>query len=558
MVTTTVTHGTGSFVPTSRRAFERCGIAAYLLSVVGLVVAILIWLDGTFVYVLDDAAIHLSVADTLVHHGTWGVSAGSFESASSSPLWTLLVAAGLALAPGAGHWVPLVLNVVAGIVVVMILGRSQVVVRPERGRPLDAAAVVVLVTLVLFLPGLAVVGMEHTLHIALVLGAVVLFDRGASIENDGERFAGWVPYVLLALATLTRFETAFVGIGLVAGLGCEHRITGGQRAARRRQILGVTLGVAVPVAAFAVWNMAMGGGVLPNSVLAKGHGVRDTELQTGGIGPVDVIGRVARDPLLAALVVCAIGYVALTWGRSARRLVPAVTLIVAVLLHAALADVGWFERYQAYLIAIGLYLVLGMIGDLPSDLRRRGLVALMVVSVLFTPAKGALLLKAPRWADEMFRHTYQAGLFFERYYDGEPVATDQLGYISLFHDGPLTDFAGLGDYDVLQRVPRTSEDLRSFWRELAEERGFRVVLVPATSAASAVPDTWVLAGRLRIDGPYGGISRLFDFWATTPDEVTALQDHLRQFESELPDRVTLLMNNWAGLQAAQIRARQAN
>jgi hypothetical protein len=556
-MTTTVMSDTGSFVPASRRAFERWGVAAYLVSVVGLVAAIVIWLDGTFVYVLDDAAIHLSVAETLVDHGTWGVSAGSFESASSSPLWTLLVASGLAVAPGAGHWVPLVLNVVAGIGVVCILGRSQVVLCPQRGRPLDAAAVVVIVTLVLFLPGLAVVGMEHTLHIALVMGAIVLLDRRVSVENHAGWFARW-PYALLALATLTRFETVFVGIGLVAGLVCQLWLNGDERVARRRQILGVTVGVAVPVAAFAVWNMAMGGGVLPNSVLAKGHGVRNTQLQTGGLGPVDVVGRVARDPLLAALVVCAIGYVALTWGRSARRLVPAVTLIVAALLHAALADVGWFERYQAYLIAIGLYLVLGMIGDLPGDLRRRGLVALMVVSVLFTPAKGALLLKAPRWADEMFRHTYQAGLFFERYYDGEPVATDQLGYVSLFHDGPLTDFAGLGDYDVLQRVPPTSEELRSFWRELAEERGFRVVLVPATSAAAAAPDTWVLAGRLRIDGPYEGISRVFDFWATTPDEVTALQDHLREFESELPDRVTLVMNDWAGLQAAGIRARQAS
>jgi hypothetical protein len=550
-VTTTIATREAPAIATTpdRRGVERWGVPAYLLATAALVAAIVAWLGGTFVYVLDDAAIHLSVADTLIHHGTWGVSAGSFESASSSPLWTLLVAAGMLVAPVADDWVPLLLNVAAGVAVVVILGRNQDVLRPSRHRPLDVVAVVVLVTVVLFLPGLAVVGMEHTLHVALVLGAVVL------IAQPRPSMPGWVGYALLALATLTRFETAFVGAGLAAGLAAEavaHRRIG---AGVARRIAAVVGAVAVPFVLFAAVNRALGGGLLPNSVLVKGNGT-GTAVEPGGVGPGETIGRLTHDPLLVAIVAFAIGYMVLTWRRSDRHLVAAVTVVVAALLHASLADIGWYERYQAYLIALGVYLALAVLGDVPPAQRGRGLVALLAVAVLLTPAKALLLLRAPQWADNMYRHTYQAGLFLDEYYDGEPVATDQLGYISLFHDGPLTDFEGLADYDVLRRVPDRAH-IPEFRAELAEERGFRVAVLPAVTSAFAVPDTWVLGGILRIEGPYQGLSRDLDVWATSPDDVAALQDHLRDFEPRLPDRVRLVMNDYADLQASRIRAREA-
>src|SRR6202158_2105859 len=51
---------------------------------------------GRIIYVVDDAAIHLKMASSLLHHGTWGVQPGIYQSASSSPLWGLLLAGLLA------------------------------------------------------------------------------------------------------------------------------------------------------------------------------------------------------------------------------------------------------------------------------------------------------------------------------------------------------------------------------------------------------------------------------------------------------------------------------
>ena len=197
-------------------AFFVWGSAAYLVATLVVLAIGLRRTDGRLVYVLDDPAIHLSVARALAEHGTWGVVPGQFESASSSPTWTVLLAGWLRVVPGPDSIAPLVLNVAASLAVVAVLASVQRVLRPGIGRPLDVLATVALVIVVLFLPGLTFVGMEHPLHIALVLATVASFHRrqvGWSVPGRP-----WLPYVLLVAATLTRFETAFLAVGIATAL----------------------------------------------------------------------------------------------------------------------------------------------------------------------------------------------------------------------------------------------------------------------------------------------------------------------------------------------------
>lgn len=522
------------------RAFLRWGLAGYLATVAAIVVVIVWYLGGDLAYVLDDAAIHLSIADRLAHDGTWGVVPGHFESASSSPLWTVLVAAALLVAGPAAAWAPLVLNVVAGVAVVAILARGQTVIEPGRRRPVDAVAVLVLVVVVLFLPGLAVVGMEHTLHVALVLAAVLGVHRLA-LGLPGVR-PGAV-YALLALAALTRFETAFVAVGLAVALLAVALLAVDR--AHLRRAAAVLAATGLPIVAFGIVNRALGGGWLPNSILAKGQATG--EPQGGGLGPVDIAQRLSQDPVLALVVALAVAYLVVR-GMRAPAAVPALALAVAAPLHATLADVGWYERYQAYLIAVGVYLVLAVLAEVPVALRRRAVLVVGVLGLAFAVPKASLIVRAPLAADDMYRQQYQAGLFLDRYYDGQAVATDQLGYISYLHDGPLTDFAGLGDYAVLQAPADVLN--RELWPRLAEERGFRVVVLYDKAAAFNVPRQWVEAGEWRLaNEPVTGVSRTLSFFATVPEEVGPLQDHLRAFEDRLPARTELEINERAALRA---------
>lgn len=520
-------------------AFLRWGMAAYLATTAAVVAAVVAWV-GRLTYTLDDAAIHLGMADRLAHDGTWGVVAGRFESASSSPLWTVLVAAGVRVTGPAADWVPLVLNVAAGAAVVWVLAQGQRSVRPGRARPVDAATTIVLVVAVLFLPGLAIVGMEHTLHVALVLAAVLCVHRWV-LDLPGPRPA--VTYALVALGSLTRFETAFVAVGLALALVVVDRPRWRRRAA------AVTASSAVPIAAFCAFNRAMGGGWLPNSLLVKGQ--VPGEVGDDSVTPAALLERAATDPLLLVLVAAAAVYVVMR-GRRGPAFVPALTLVVATLLHVALADVGWYERYQAYLLGVGAYVLLAVIAELPARTVPRALLAVCVVGVVLAIPKLQHTIVAPRAADDMHRQQYQAGQFLARYYDGQPVATDQLGYIGYLHHGPLTDFAGLGDHEVLER--RDDSMVRDLWEALEQERGFRVVVVYDVSGGNA-PEGWIRVGQWRIDGARTiGVTRNLVFYATDPHEVGPLRQHLADFEPVMAARSELILDEGAPLRAMAVTA----
>ena len=92
----------GEIAPTSTVPLERVSddrhrrfavwtIACATLTTVAVVVVSLVKTHGHIVYAIDDGGIHLSLARNLGLHGTWGVVPHHFQSASSSPLWTVLL-----------------------------------------------------------------------------------------------------------------------------------------------------------------------------------------------------------------------------------------------------------------------------------------------------------------------------------------------------------------------------------------------------------------------------------------------------------------------------------
>jgi hypothetical protein len=66
-------------------------IIIYLSTIVTLLAVSLNLNNGDFVYALDDAYIHMNMADNLVNYGHWATNQIDFASASSSPLWVLVI-----------------------------------------------------------------------------------------------------------------------------------------------------------------------------------------------------------------------------------------------------------------------------------------------------------------------------------------------------------------------------------------------------------------------------------------------------------------------------------
>ena len=214
--------------------------------------------EGYWVYTLDDAYIHLAMARNLMLYGVWGVTPDAFTSCSSSPLWTLLLAA-LFKVIGVRDWLPGLLNIGCAVLSLFAIDRTLAEYRVAgHVRVIAGLSIFVLVPFAV----IASTGMEHCLHVLLTLA----FLRAAVAELRGSEARDWTHVALLGgwafLMTATRFEAVFVAAPIAGILVLKGR----WRA-------GVFLGLSalLPVIGHGIFSLSHGGFFLPNSLVLKGR-----------------------------------------------------------------------------------------------------------------------------------------------------------------------------------------------------------------------------------------------------------------------------------------------
>jgi hypothetical protein len=516
-----------------QRRFAVWGVVGTLGALVVVLAVSLARTHGHLAYAIDDGGIHLSIARNLGLHGTWGVVPGDFESASSSPLWTVLLALTARVFPRTVfEYMPLLFSAAACVWLIILLAREQAVLVTSNRRVLEITAVVVLPVTVLFVPGLAMTGMEHVLHCALVVQATALFTAAA---RRGRAPTVWA-YAALALAASARYETMFVAAGIGAGLIVE-RLLGPNvppLGTLARRIFMVGVAATAPVVVMGLFYVAMGQQFFPNSVIAKS--ALGGATNTRAIDVFDGLAAIGRDPAVLALFVAASIYLAAAFAGKARRsALPATAVVVAVVLHSYLADYGWYQRYQGYLIALGVFFALGALTEMFTA-RHATVVAVLILAfaLVLAPAKWRLLWETPVASENTYLQRYQAGLFLEHYYNDQPVATAELGYISYFHQGPITDFYGLGDHEVLKaREDRHADP--AYWKDLIRKRKVHIVVVYPLTLLYDTPLSWTLVGRWRLDiRNVSGFQEVIWFWAPNKSDVPTILRQLEEWNAHLP------------------------
>jgi hypothetical protein len=256
-----------------------------------------------------------------------------------------------------------------------------------------------------------------------------------------------------------------------------------------RKIAAIGLASGIPLVLYAVGNRAMGQDWLPNSITAKSDWLNGADRIPA---PRVVMQRLTKDPLLVTLVALGLVLAIVGWPTRSRFATLGAALAVTTGLHVTLARIGAYERHQIYLIGLGLLALAWAAAGLPATLTRTRprLVALLVlVLLLTTTTKIALTVEAPRGVADRYEQRYEAARFLARSYDGVPVATGELGYISLFHDGPITDPYGLGDHEVLEarRQIRDTAGRKAYWAALAESA--------ASGPSGCTPEPWTRRSR---------------------------------------------------------------
>jgi len=229
-------------------------------------------------------------------------------------------------------------------------------------------------------------------------------------------------------------------------------------------------------------------------------------------------------------------------------------------LHLMLAKTGWFLRYEAYLVALGLTVVAVPIWDFLQILRpplrfHVGLgagvaaVALLVVSgsLFWSDGYDAVWMTLPGMHDT-YRWHYQMGTFVRRYYQGGSLVVNDIGAVDFLADIHLTDPHGLADREIARARLRGQGHLApAFLDQVARSRGASVALVDedwvdfsAGALRSNIPNTWLLAGVWRFHNRVVLAPPGLSFYALSESARTKLIENLRNYSPSLPADVEQL------------------
>lgn len=494
------------------RARSFLAVAVPFALVLGLWIAAVLWLcGGAWSFSLDDAYIHLAIAE---HWSPdhYGIHVGERSAPGSSPLWPLLLAP--VAGGGLGPWVALAWNLGAAFACLWLWhDLAWRCLGPERPRAvwLGTAVAVVASNLV----GLVFTGMEHTLQLALALAIL----RGLSLPGRAG-LALWGPLVVLPWL---RYE----GLALTAPALAWLFLRG-----ERGRALAAGALCAAGLGLFS-WHLHQQGlGWLPTSVVSK-----STAVAGGGrLGALWLgLQRNLETWPGIVLAVSAVGLAraAAQARRPARERLLAAWAAAACLAHLVGGRTGSLSRYEIHVWAAAL----GSAAWLERarlrrwvDAGRPALAAAAGLLLLTWPYAYASLF-SPMYAHEIHRQQGQMRRLAAEVWRA-PVAVNDIGFVSWRNPHYVLDLWGLASHRALEA--RRARRGPAWMDALAREHGVELAMI-FDGWFPERPARWQRLGELRMRRIRPGSGRPpVAFYAVEPARVPQLRAALARWSEGLP------------------------
>lgn len=497
---------------------------------------------GTLVYALDDPYIHLAIARNFAQNGVWGINSGEFASASSSPLWTLALSVLIRLF-GVSDLYPLILNIVLSFALTL---SAHVLLTRSGMRGALALLAVLAAFCIARAPALVFSGMEHVLHTLITLWFVVGACHALSARSANPRYAA-LTIACALLVTAARYEGVFVAAVVVTLLMLRRRIA---------LALAVALAASLPIVLMAMISVANGWYAVPNGVLLKAHPAGG--LPTLGLSAFmdaalgsPAYGYTSALPLLLLLIAGAAALLMLRRAvdqHSDMLRVGWAVFISASLLHILFARIGWFYRYEAYLVYGGMVLLV-MTLQYALQLRPRALISTApalvaaIAAIALLPAVWESLRVIPPASRNIHQQQYQMALFLKQHFAGSVVAMNDIGTASFMSDVTIVDLWGLGSMPVAASKLAGVYDTAAI-RRITRERGATIALVYDAwfTPRPGLPAELVRVGAWTIRDNVIAGSDTVTFYALDPHGAEQLTRRLQAFSSQLPEDVVVTIS----------------
>lgn len=488
---------------------------------------------GRFIYPLDDAYIHLSMAKNFAEFSVWGVTQYEFSSTTSSPLFTFLLAI---LIKVFGNWeyIPLVANSVAGLFLVWVCHNYL-----KQFSKLTYTIFLFSIVLLMPLHLMIMTGMEHVFHTLTMVLVLLAFKK----YLDHETPRGFSNLALLSiLATGFRYESLFFIFFMCVYLFFIKK--------EYFQSIAFGLFAMTPVLIYGWISVDHGSFFLPNSLILKGN-TND--------GIVGFLTRVAGNAYrgLSVLILILILLIQIVKNLKTLKSSSSPTLKLSesaipivvfcgFAVHLLFANFGWLIRYEAYLVVVILFAIAPFADEVfQKKVGNRVLKFAIIILLLITfSMRFVPMLKFQTMASKnIFDQQIQLASFLHKYYRNSKVVANDIGAITYFNNIHLLDTYGLGSIEVAKLRKEDhgkftdNKKLQAYIYNTAKLQDFEVALV--FDEWVKMPDYFMKIGTLTIPDLYMAGGTTVSFYSIKKENTDKLRNQLVEFSKQTPKDVVI-------------------
>jgi len=491
--------------------------------------------DKKFSYPIDDVYIHMAIAKNFALDGVWGVDKYEFSSATSAPLWTLLISI-IYFLFGTNEFTPLILNILLGIILIFTI---YFILKKFLSSNI-ASMITLLIIFIAPLFTLIIGGMEHVLH-SLVSLIFIFLSTKILTEKKYSRTKNIALLWMAPLLTITRYESIF----LVAVV-CLLLVL------RRRFFYSFALLCTsfFSIGLYGFISIIKGWYFLPNSVLLKGV-VPDFSF----FGMIAFIKRghliLSANPHIFILLSSAIILLIINLNKYKNiwniQTLMLMELVMITISHILFASMGWYYRYETYLIVIGITAIsVGLSEYIPNKLRfsfniisiSKCLSIIFLLNIIlfpyYTRAREAFWI-TPLAMKNVSDQQYQMGLFLNEFYKNKGIAANDIGAISFLADIKLLDLWGLSSIEIANaKINKTYSTQQIDLLTNQKDISIAVVYEEFYKQIGGLPNSWSKVGEWTISNNVICASPTISFYSVKPSETNDLILNLKSFSTHLP------------------------
>lgn len=490
---------------------------------------------NVFIYPLDDAYIHLALARNFAENGVWGVNPGSFDSASSSILYTLILS-GLIKLFGESVYYPLLVNVVAGYGTVYYAYKyfSDFYGKKE-----------LLWGLILLIPYcqlcyMILIGMEQTLHILLTV--VMLYYLVKNLKSGFAGSDGLKLFIVSILFGAVRFESMFF-ISILAFLLLIRK--------NWKVSLMVFFAGFLPIIIFGIFSVQSGGYFFPNSLLMKGNYpeshffVSVWNIFKNGILLNISFYKLFLAPFLILVFYFLSKYKTFDWKKIIDNEVVTITVFGTIVLHSLFAVIRY--RYESYLMAALVLILVPIAVSFFTQKQVRGKASLYKKLVLgsfslvlfYSFYISVIGYKVVKYASKNIEEQQiEMARFLHLFYPNQKIVANDIGAISYFSNVEIFDIAGLASTNVAGfyldnkhlETDVFEKKYHDYMSGIIQKDRFRVAVIYPKWFPDGVPADWIPIVSWTIKKKMGVANQTVVWYAVNEKEADILFQNLKKFD----------------------------